>query len=199
MDAILKVLEYNIIQTVVSIIAIIWLYFKLEERIDKHKQSISDDISEKQKNIEKKVNLQDERIDTLDKQIMLMLEKVLEALKIFIDRNALVAKSSPLKLTKLGNDILEDSEMKDKIQDNYNKILQIINLEGLSSSEEINDKIIHTISNNDFTSFDFTKDIKKYLDKRSSLILSEYKELVAVYFRDLYFQKNGLNIKDIKE
>ena len=178
--------EYNSIVIIVGIIAVLFtiikLFWKLEDRMDKHIKNISDIL-------EKKSKLQDDRIDIIANTITPMFEKIMKLFNYFIEKNTLLAKSSPVRLTQLGNAILEDANLKKNIEKNYADLIKEIDFTNINSNEEKNNVIIETFSKHDFKKYSFVDIMKKYVDKTSDIILSEMKELVAVYIRDLYFEK----------
>ena len=170
--------------------------FILEKRLDNQDKKI--DILENR--FDNKINILENRFDNQDKKIdeqRNLIKDLFHMMSQVLQKTSILAKTSPLRLTDYGNRVLDDINLKESIEENYDLILSKISVKEKEDITKLNDSIIDQVSKTDFPKFDFYENLKK--NKLSSLTRSHYHDLIAVYFRDLYFSKNSLDLEEVKD
>lgn len=158
----------------------------------------TEDISDKVKDLPEAVNRNTENIE---KQVIPKLDSISKALrtitsilykKEIIDKTDLFEASSPVKLTKTGMVVLELIGGKQYVDDNSERLVQLMKEQNYKSALDVQNQanllILEQAGTDDFVPIkDFIYQNPKYKDV--ALDMSTVVPVMGIYLRDKYFQK----------
>ena len=190
--------NFDILNAIIVISLFLLIFFNNKKNVTKYDQATSH-IRKDMKFQKKATSNLSKRIRRVEKDTVAGLHKVVDMLGQLLTKTLPVVRSSPLRLTEFGHRLLDDAKIKNLIESEYQNILNKLDISNLRTETEKSNYIINTLSNYDFSKFSFNEKVVNYVEKRNDLILIEYKEIIAVYFRDLFFEKNNLIVDDVED